>query len=83
MGKFIDQEIDLILGIAIGLWGGTGDFFVAHCVVSSVIVLFVGCWLFVVDLKLVGPGGQTGSCFFLVQGWVAWTRFVEVFGHPG
>ena len=44
MGKFIDQEIGLILGIAIGLWGGTGDFFVVHCVVSSVIVLFVGCW---------------------------------------
>ena len=53
MGKFIDQEIGLILGIAIGLWGGTGDFFVVHCVLSSVIVLFVGCWLFVVDLKLV------------------------------
>ena len=53
MGKFIDQEIGLILGIAIGLWGGTGDIFVVHCVVSSVIVLFVGCWLFVVDLKLV------------------------------
>ena len=43
MGKFIDQEIGLILGIAICLWGGTGDFFVVHCVVSSVIVSFVGC----------------------------------------
>ena len=28
-------------------------FFVVHCVFSSVIMLFVGCWLFVVDLKLV------------------------------
>ena len=53
MGKFIAQEIDLILGIVIGLWGGTGNCFVVHCVVSSVIVLFVGFWLFVVDLKLV------------------------------
>ena len=43
MGKFIDQKIGLVLGIGIGLWGGTGDFFVVHCVVSSVIVLFVGC----------------------------------------
>ena len=43
MGKFIDQKIGLVLGIAIGLWGGTGDFFVVQCVVSSVIVLFVGC----------------------------------------
>ena len=28
-------------------------FFVVHGVFSSVIMLFVGCWLFVVDLKMV------------------------------
>ena len=26
MGMFIDLEIGLILGVAIGLWGGKGDF---------------------------------------------------------
>ena len=50
---FIDLEIGLIFGVAIGLWGGKGDFFVVHCVLSSVIMLFVGCWSFVVDLKQV------------------------------
>ena len=31
-------------------WGR--KFFVVHCLFSSVIMLFVSCWLFVVDLEL-------------------------------